>query len=85
MVVCVSEHVVRFELAPLHFLQVEAPYDCHVGDMVEVLCSSKGGSCGRDIQAVVAMMDPEKEQTSAPDRDSNAKEVTRENSTDRQQ
>jgi hypothetical protein len=53
--------------------------------MVEVLCSSKGGSCGRDIQAVVAMMDPEKEQTSAPDRDSNAKEVTRENSTDRQQ
>ena len=40
MVVCVSEHVVRLELAPLHLLQVETPYDRHVGDVVEMSCSS---------------------------------------------
>jgi hypothetical protein len=40
VVVCVAEHVVRLELAPLHLFQVETPYDRHAGDVVEMSCSS---------------------------------------------
>ncbi|KAJ8113085.1 hypothetical protein OPT61_g4708 [Boeremia exigua] len=37
VVVGVAEHVVGFELAPLHFLQVKAPYDCHFGGVVVMI------------------------------------------------
>jgi hypothetical protein len=37
VIVPVAEHVAALELAPLHVFQIEAPYHCHVGDVV-VIC-----------------------------------------------
>ena len=86
VVVCVSEHVVRLELGPLHLLQVETPYDCHVGDVVEMSCSSvpreevvvryPSSSCDDEPG--------ERADLTVPDGNSNVKEVTGENSADRQ-